>query len=80
MDVNFSNCLEIKAKLNRRFRIACSFIFLNFLAGLCVIWKCSGKEKKGGVGNSLALCFFFRRLRNSLSLILSCSFLLLSCY
>ena len=80
MDVNFSNCLEIKAKLNRRFRIACSFIFLNFLVGLCVIWKCSGKEKKGGVGNSLALCFFFRRLRNSLSLILSCSFFLLSCY
>ena len=66
MDVNFSNCLEIKAKLKRRFRIACSFIFLNFLAGLCVIWKCSGKEKKGGVGNSLALSFFGKYKENEM--------------
>ena len=35
------------------------FTFLNFLAGLFVIWKYSGKEKKEGVRNSLALRFFF---------------------
>ena len=42
------------------------FYFLYFLAGLCVIWKCSGKEKKEGVGNYLALCFFGKYKENEM--------------
>ena len=40
-------------------------MFFYFLAGLCVIWKCSGKEKEG-VGNSLALCFFGKYKENEM--------------